>query len=56
MAAEGQLGVGAALSMAEVMQRLVDQAKFDLQVGRKQQLQHQWQLHGHNRQAGGEGQ
>jgi hypothetical protein len=33
MAAEGQLGVGATLSMEEIMQRLVDQAQFDLQVG-----------------------
>lgn len=33
MTAEGQLGVGAALSMEEIMQRLVDQAQFELQVG-----------------------
>lgn len=32
MAAEGQLGLGTALSMEEIMQRLVDQAQFDLQV------------------------
>ena len=33
MAAEGQLGAGATLSMEEVMQRLVDAAQFDLQAG-----------------------
>lgn len=32
MAAEGQLGMGTTLSMEEIMQRLVDQAQFDLQV------------------------
>ena len=34
MAAEGQLGMGTTLSMEEIMQRLVDQAQFDLQVPR----------------------
>jgi hypothetical protein len=33
MGAEGQLGVGATLSMQEIMQRLVDRAQSDLQVG-----------------------
>ncbi len=32
MAHEGQLGVGTTLSMSEIMQRLVDNARFDLQV------------------------
>lgn len=32
MAAEGQLGVGATLSMEEIMQRLVETAQYDLQV------------------------
>ena len=33
MAAEGQIGVGATLSMEEIMQRLVDGAQNDLQAG-----------------------
>lgn len=33
MQAEAQLGIGAALSMEEIMQRLVEGAQNDLQVG-----------------------
>ncbi|PRW05825.1 E3 ubiquitin- ligase SHPRH [Chlorella sorokiniana] len=40
MAAEGQLGMGTTLSMEEIMQRLVDQAQFDLQEAERNLCTH----------------